>query len=365
MPTPLPVNRVLAWLGVLALVALTLWLLAPVLAPFVAAAVLAYVLQPLVRRLQVWHVPRTLAVMLVEAVALVALMGLFLLLVPVLLREWPLLRQQLPGLLDRLGGALQPWLSSLGVPLSLDLPDLKAQLMAWLSDNREDWMAPVLASLKVGGSVALSVAGYAVLVPVALFFTLHDWDKLVATLSALVPPRWRSAVEDFARECDTVLGEYLRGQLLVMLALAVYYASGLALFGLDLALPIGVFTGLAVFVPYLGFGLGLVLALLAGLLQLAAPAQALLMVAVVYGLGQMVESFVLTPRLVGERIGLHPLAVILALMAFGQLLGFVGVLIALPASAVLLVALRHLRQTYLRSALYRHGPGGPDEREGA
>jgi predicted PurR-regulated permease PerM len=145
-----------------------------------------------------------------------------------------------------------------------------------------------------------------------------------------------------------------------MLALAVYYASGLALFGLDLALPIGVFTGLAVFVPYLGFGLGLLLALLAGLLQFAAPAQALLMVAVVYGLGQMLESFVLTPRLVGERIGLHPLAVILALMAFGQLLGFVGVLIALPASAVLLVALRRLRQTYMASPLYRHGPSGPD-----
>ena len=125
-------------------------------------------------------------------------------------------------------------------------------------------------------------------------------------------------------------------------------------------MPIGVFTGLAVFVPYLGFGLGLLLALLAGLLQFAAPSQALLMVAVVYGLGQMLESFVLTPRLVGERIGLHPLAVILALMAFGQLLRFVGVLIALPASAVLLVALRRLRQTYMASALYLHGPSGPD-----
>ena len=360
MSTSLPVNRVLAWLGVLALVALVLWLLAPVLAPFVAAAVLAYVLQPLVLRLQAWHVPRTLAVVLVEAVALVALVGLFLLLVPVLLREWPLLRQQLPGLLDRLGGAVQPLLVQLDIHFSLDLPDLKAQLVAWLSDNRDDWMAPALASLKVGGSVALSVAGYAVLVPVALFFMLHDWDKLVAMVLELVPPRWRGAVDGFARECDTVLGEYLRGQLLVMLALALYYACGLALFGLDLALPIGVFTGLAVFVPYLGFGLGLVLALLAGLLQMATPGQALLMVAVVYGLGQMVESFVLTPRLVGERIGLHPLAVILALMAFGQLLGFVGVLIALPASAVLLVALRHLRQTYMRSALYLHGPGGPD-----
>ena len=151
-----------------------------------------------------------------------------------------------------------------------------------------------------------------------------------------------------------------------MLALALYYSAGLALFGLDLALPIGVFTGLAVFVPYLGYGLGLLLALLAALLQFASPAQALLAVAVVYGLGQLLESFVLTPRLVGERIGLHPLAVILALMAFGQLLGFVGVLIALPASAVLLVALRRVRQAYLESPLYRHGPGqGPGQGPGA
>jgi len=364
-PASLPLNRILAWLGALLFTGLVVWLLAPVLTPFVVAAVLAYVLHPLVLRLGRVGVPRLLGVMVVEVLALLTLLGLFLLLVPVLLREWPLLRQQLPGLLDRVDGLLQPVLAQLGITLSLDLADLKAQLVAWLSDNREDWMAPVLASLKVGGNVVLSVLGYAVLVPVALFFMLYDWDKLVALVVDLVPPRWRAAVDDFAGECDSVLGEYLRGQLLVMLALAVWYAGGLALFGLDLALPIGVFTGLAVFVPYLGFGTGLLLALLAGLLQFAQPTQALLMVAVVYGVGQLLESFVLTPRLVGERIGLHPLAVILALMAFGQLLGFVGVLIALPASAVLLVGLRRLRQGYLASPLYRHGPSGPDNGSGA
>ena len=360
IPDSLPVNRILAWLGALLLVGGGFWLLAPVLTPFAVAAVLAYALHPLVVRLERTGLPHALSVVLVEALGLLALLGLLLLVVPVLVREWPLLRQQLPGLLDRLDGLLQPLLTSMGVSLSLDVADLKAELVAWLSDNREDWMAPVLASLKVGGNAVLSVLGYGVLVPVALFFMLHDWEKLVATTVDLVPPRWRAAVDDFAQECDTVLGEYLRGQLLVMLALAVYYATGLALFGLDLALPIGIFTGLAVFVPYLGFGTGLLLALLAGLLQFAAPTQALLMVALVYGLGQMLESFVLTPRLVGERIGLHPLAVILALMAFGQLLGFVGVLIALPASAVLLVALRRLRRGYLASPLYRHGPSGPD-----
>jgi predicted PurR-regulated permease PerM len=152
-----------------------------------------------------------------------------------------------------------------------------------------------------------------------------------------------------------VLGQYLRGQLLVMLTLAVYYALGLKVFGLDLALPIGVFTGLAVFVPYLGFGLGLALAAFAGLLQFAALdgfSHTVLMLVTVFGVGQVLESFVLTPRLVGQRIGLHPLAVIFALLAFGQLFGFLGVLVALPVSAVLLVAIRRLRSSYLASHLY-------------
>ena len=157
-------------------------------------------------------------------------------------------------------------------------------------------------------------------------------------------------------EADSVLGQYLRGQLLVMLILAVFYSVGLALFGLDLALPIGIFTGLAIFVPYLGFGVGLVLAALAGLLEFSATSglgYTAIMVAVVFGAGQVVESLFLTPRLVGERIGLHPLAVIFALLAFGQLFGFVGVLIALPVSAVLLVAIRRVRTGYLASGLYK------------
>lgn len=349
-------SRPSAWLGVVLLVALVFWLLSPVLAPFVIAAVMAYVLHPLVLKVESLagpRLPRALAVVMVEGLAILALLGLFLLLVPILVREWPLLQQQLPLLLDRVGDLVNPLLAQLGLNVSLDLGDLKNQLVAYLSANREDWWAPLMSSIKLGGSVALALVGYAVLVPVALFYMLYDWTRLIDSVLELVPPAWRAKFDSFMHDSDLVLGEYLRGQLLVMLALAVFYAAGLSLFGLDLALPIGVFTGLAVFVPYLGFGIGLVLALLAGLLQLA-PSQAVIMVALVYGLGQLIESFVLTPRLVGERIGLHPLAVILALMAFGQVLGFVGVLIALPASAVLLVALRRLRAQYLQSELYQH-----------
>ena len=356
-------TRLAAWLGVGLVAALIFWLLAPVLAPFVIAAVLAYVLHPLVLRLEGWtqgRLSRAIAVVLIEALALMALLGISLLLIPILVREWPLLQQQLPLLLDRLGDAINPLLTQMGLNVSLDLRDLKTQLVTYLSANREDWWAPLMSSLKLGGSLALAVAGYAVLVPVALFYMLYDWTRMVNSVLELVPPSWRVRFDGFIHDCDRVLGEYLRGQMLVMLALAIFYSTGLKLFGLDLALPIGVFTGLAVFVPYLGFGLGLVLALLAGLLQFAS-AQALVMVAVVFGLGQLIESFVLTPRLVGERIGLHPLAVILALMAFGQVLGFVGVLIALPASAVLLVALRRLRYQYLHSDLYQKSGSGMTE----
>jgi predicted PurR-regulated permease PerM len=196
------------------------------------------------------------------------------------------------------------------------------------------------------------VVGNVLLIPVALFYLLLDWKNFVARILELVPPAARPGVDSFTSECDAVLGQYLRGQLLVMLTMAVYYSTGLALFGLDLALPIGVFTGLAMFVPYVGFGIGLILALLAGLLQFASV-KAFIMVAAVYGSGQIVEGFFLTPRLVGERIGLHPLAVIFALLAFGQVFGFVGVLIALPASAVLLVAIRRLRAGYMGSKLYQ------------
>jgi len=172
----------------------------------------------------------------------------------------------------------------------------------------------------------------------------------------LVPKRVRGSFDSFMHDADTVLGQYLRGQLLVMVIMAAFYSIGLSLFGLNLALPIGIFTGLAMFVPYVGFGLGLVLAVLAGLLEFAASdglGKVALMVAVVYGTGQMLESLFLTPRMVGERIGLHPLAAIFALLAFGQLFGFVGVLVALPVSAVLLVAARRIRRNYMSSEMYR------------
>ncbi len=351
-------KRTLTWAVIALGIGLLLWLLAPVLTPFVVAAVLAYALTPLVDRLATsgrGRLPRVLAVLLVELVFIVVMLGIALLMVPILAKELPQLRDQVPVLLDGANAWLKPFLAQFGIKISVDVASIKTFVLRYLSTNADDTVTSVLSSLRLGGSVAFAVFSNAVLVPVALFYLLVDWHRLVQLVLEWVPPRAREAYGSFTNEADTVLGQYLRGQLLVMAALAVYYSVGLTLFGLDLALPIGLFTGLAVFVPYVGFGLGLILATLAGLLEFASTAgvaRAFIMVGVVYGFGQLIEGFFLTPRLVGKRIGLHPLAVIFALLAFGQVLGFVGVLIALPTSAVLLVGLRRAQAHYQHSKLY-------------
>jgi predicted PurR-regulated permease PerM len=354
-----PQKTLVAWSLIAALLACVLWLLAPVLTPFVVAAVLAYALTPMVDWLDDvgrGRIPRLLAVVVVELLFIVVVLAMLLLMVPIVAKELPLLREQLPQMLDGLTTSVKPWLAQWGIHIALDVTSIKSFVVDHLSGNVEDVLGSVLKSLKLGSSVAFSIIGNAILIPVALFYLLMDWDRFLDQLRKLIPPRLRGVVDSFLTEADSVLGQYLRGQLLVMLILAVFYSVGLGLFGLDLALPIGIFTGMAIFVPYLGFGIGLVLAALAGLLEFSATSglgYTAVMVAVVFGAGQIVESFFLTPRLVGERIGLHPLAVIFALLAFGQLFGFVGVLIALPVSAVLLVAVRRIRTGYLTSRLYQ------------
>ncbi|MFM2052557.1 MAG: hypothetical protein RL456_594 [Pseudomonadota bacterium] len=347
-------SLMLGWLALALVAVLLVWLLGPVLMPFVVAAVLAYVLQPAVDRLAArpCRLPRALAAVLVELAAIAVVLGVLLLLVPVISRELPRLREQIPVLAARLDAQLAPWLAQYGIHVRLDIAGIKAFVVKYLDASGDDWLAALMSSARIGGSFLLAIVGNAVLVPVMMFYLLLDWPDLMRRLRRLVPPRHLDAAMGFLRECDEVLGQYLRGQVLVMLILAAYYTVALALAGFELALPVGVFTGLAIFIPYVGFGVGAVLALLAGMLQFASW-YGVGAVAVVYGLGQVVESFFLTPRLVGERIGLHPIAVIFVLLAFGHLFGFVGVLLALPAGALVLVALRRLRVAYMTSRLYQ------------
>jgi len=345
-------RQTLSWLLIALVGALLVWLLAPVLTPFLIAGVLGYVLLPTVDRLVARKVPRVLAVTLVEVLAFVLIAAVLLLIVPILSKELPLLREHLPMLADKLNSTVSPWLAQFGVDVALDSASIKNFVVKYLGANIEDGLSAALSSARIGGSFLLALIGNAVLVPAVLFYLLMDWPQLSARLHQLIPPRLRGRVQSFLNDCDEMLGQYLRGQLLVMVILAVYYSVGLALFRFDLAVPVGVFTGLAVFIPYLGFGLGLVLALLAGVLQFASW-YGVVAVAVVYGVGQVLESFILTPRLVGERIGINPLTVIFALLAFGHLAGFVGVLIALPVCAVLVVATGRLYTLYVDSKLYQ------------
>lgn len=346
--------RAATWVALALLAWLLLTWLSPVLMPFVLAAVLAYALHPLVEKLHARRIPRWLGAGVAIALLMLAALAVVLLIVPVVSKQVPLIREQVPVLLEHLNQALVPLAARFGVDLQIDVNLVRDWLKQLVVGHESELFDGLLSSLRIGGSAVLAFLGNLVLMPIVAYYLLLDWAGLVGRAKRLIPPRWAEPTQRFLDETDEVLGQYLRGQALVMLVLAMFYTVGLALVGLKLALPIGVFTGLAVFVPYLGFGLGLVMGLLAALLQFQTVVGVAL-VGVVYAIGQVGESMYLTPRLLGERIGLHPIAVIFALLAFGHLFGFVGVLIALPASAVLLVALRRVKALYMASDLYRDG----------
>jgi predicted PurR-regulated permease PerM len=238
-----------------------------------------------------------------------------------------------------------------GIAVQFDLAMLK-ELAAENVESLRDLATRLLAGVRSGGLLLLSVVVNLALVPVVMFYLLRDWPLLVARIDDLIPRRWLPLVRTMATDIDNVLAEFLRGQSLVMVSLAAYYVVALSAVGLDFALPVGVLTGLLVFIPYVGFGLGFVLGVLAALLQWSGW-PGFVAVLAVYGVGQLIENYLLIPYLVGDRIGLHPLAVIFALLAFGQLFGFVGVLLALPVSAAMLVGLRRLRAAYIASPIYR------------
>ena len=358
MPFPLSVEQkqTAFWIAVWAAFFFLLFMLGPVLTPFVAAAILAYALNPAadrLDRLRLRHLrlPRALSVLLVVTLFCAALLALVLIVVPVLQKEIPLLREQIPTFLARANDTLGPKLQEMGVKVRLDSAGIRKLVSQQMATSGDEIWGAVLNSARIGGTAVLGWLATLFLIPVVLFYLLLDWPAMLGRVAGAVPRRWIAPTMTMAREVDGMLAQYLCGQLLVMLVLAAYYSAALAIACFDVALPVGIITGLLVFIPYLGFTIGLVLATISAVLQFT-DFSGLIAVAVIYGFGQVLEGFVLTPRLVGERIGLNPLTVIFALMAFGQLFGFVGVLLALPASAILMVAFRHLRRHYLGSTFY-------------
>jgi len=335
---------------------LLLFLLGPVLMPFVTGAILAYTLNPIVDRLcrikiVRWFLPRYIAVFVAMLLLLSAILALILIVFPVVEHEVPLLQDQIPKFLDQLHDTLQPKLQEYNINIQLDSASIKQKLTEQASESGEKIASAALSSIRVGGTAILGIIANVLLIPMVLYYLLLDWHAITRRLHLVIPRRWVQQATDLMQETDELLAQYLRGQILVMLVLASYYSCALTLAGFTVALPVGILTGLLVFIPYLGFGLGLCLALIGAVLQ-ADPVHGLLMIAIIYGIGQLIEGFYLTPRLVGERIGLPPLAVIFALLAFGQLFGFIGVLLALPAAAITSVALKHLRSLYYRSRFY-------------
>jgi predicted PurR-regulated permease PerM len=319
-----------------------LYLLSPILAPFILAAAMAYLCDPLVDRLEARKLSRTLGTVLVLLGLVLVFVLMALILTPLFQAQARLFMQQIPGLVEWVGNTVLPWFSA---TFGVDLVRDQAEILAWVRSHVSELtqLTRYLPKLADSGLALLGFLANLLLVPVVLFYLLRDWDRAVAHLADWLPDRLRPRVESIAREFDAVLSQFVRGQVMVILVMSLFYSLSLWLAGLDYALAVGLVAGILVFVPYLGVVVGVLLGTLAAWAQFGTLV-GLLPIWGVFAVGQLLEGMVITPWLVGEKVGLHPVAVIFALMAFGQLLGFVGVLIAIPAAAVSLVALRHLKQ---------------------
>ena len=342
------------WFGLtaLALAALLIYLLAPVLTPFVAAALLAYLTDPLADRLELFGLSRVWAVIVVFASISVLAVVAVLVVAPSLEQQLERLIDNLPALAGWIKSDVLPWLKArFGINLKLNNLDQLTTLVGQHWQQAGGVASSLVHSLSHSGAVLLNWIMNLLLIPVVTFYLLRDWDLLVRNVHDLMPRRYADAVGGLAAEADTVLSAFLRGQFSVMLALGVIYSAGLYLVGLDLALLIGMFAGLVSFVPYMGAIVGILSGCLAAISQFG-DLWAAVPVLVVFGIGQLLEGMVLTPKLVGDRVGLHPVAVIFAVLAGGQLFGFLGVLLALPTAAVTMVLIRHIHGIYKDSDLY-------------
>ncbi len=318
-------SAAMQWLVVALFLFGGLYLLGPILSPFVAAAILAYICNPLVIRLRSLKVPRTLSVVLVMLGGLLLVVAIFLIMLPLLQKEMGLLVVRIPEWVELARQHLMPQLQQwFGFNLDWDARTFRNLVLShWQSAGGV--AAKVLPWLESGGGMLFGLFVNLLLIPVVMFYLLRDWDEIMQRIDHMIPRHWHAKVSEIASEVDSVLAEFLRGQLSVMLLMSAFYVGALCL--------------------------GLTFATLAATMQFSSVSDVLYVWAV-FGAGQLLEGMVVTPWLVGDRIGLHPLAVIFALLAFGQLFGFFGVLLALPLAAILLVVLRHTRERYLSSEMY-------------
>jgi predicted PurR-regulated permease PerM len=343
-------------LSIVLIIGWLFYLLSPILTPFLVAAFLGYLGDPLVDKLEARNLSRTLSVTIVFSVFSSAMILILILLIPLLESQVIALINKLPGFIDFIQSKIYPILMQLSSSdakvQGFDASGIKLAI-------RENWQslgglaAQLVDSISKSGLLIAAWLSNLILIPVIAFYFMRDWDILVDKIHHLLPRHIEPLISQLARESDEVLAAFLRGQLLVMTCLGGIYSFGLWIVGLELGLLVGLLAGLVSFVPYLGFIIGVLAALVAMLMQFQ-DLSLLIPIAIVFGIGQLIESLLLTPLLVGDRIGLHPVAVIFSIMVGGQLFGFVGVLIALPVSAVIMVLLRHLYQSYVSSNLYEN-----------
>ena len=329
-----------------------IFLLQGILFPFAVGTALAYLGNPLVKKLKNYRMGRGLAVTLIFCIVALVIFFAFFVITPLLIHQIKLFATQIPIWGKWLQKNMEPLLHQyIGVQLHfLDLDNWLFQLSTYLKPSGH-FLNSITHSLKASGFVFLHLLIDVILTPIIAFYLLKDWDRIVASFEDLFPRNLYQKVIHILKECDCVLSGFVRGQLLVMLILAIMYGLGLSIVGLQFALLIGLFAGLVSIIPYLGFIFGLLLALITAAFQFHEwfPFLGIL---IVFGVGHILEGFMLSPLLIGERIGLHPVAVIFAVMAGGQLFGFIGIVIALPVAAVLKVCLVHLHKGYKNSPLY-------------
>ena len=344
-------KQIMIWGGLL----LTLYMLnalMSVLIPFLIAIVFAYLADPVVAFIEKRKVSRTTSVIIVFTIFSCIMTILLLLLVPLITEQIISLINQLPiytkWVQETLIPQLQDKLQVADIISKEDIAKALNNSIATLSKIISNILSSVSSSSLALASFAANIA----LLPVLTFYLMRDWDSLIAKINMLVPRRFTKKTNQLIKECDEMLGSFLKGQLLVMISLGITYGLGLSIFGIEYGLLIGLISGLVSFIPYLGFAVGIILASIATWFQYSDWSY-LFITWAVFGFGQMLESFILTPKLVGDKLGMHPIAVIFALMAGGNLFGFSGILLALPCCAVLMVLLHHAKDNYLASNFYR------------
>lgn len=330
-----------------------IYLLAPILMPFVAGFLLAYLGNPLVDRLSRWKLPRVLSVSIVFAVITLAFLILIGILVPLIRDQIVYLNTKMPDFVKWINTQAIPWVQK---TFQVDLLHFDIEsLTNMLSNSWQEagsFAGQLLTKLAQGGITIIGTLASVALIPVVAFYLMLDWQKLITFSYELLPRHMESKVRSIAGEIDEVLGAFFRGQFIVMICLSVVYGVGLKVVGLDIAVIVGLIAGLGSIIPYFGFTIGIVIATIAAIFQFQ-EFLPVVWVLTVFGIGQILEGWVLIPYLVGNKVGLHPVAVIFAILAGGQLFGFFGMLLAIPAASVIVVLMRHVRRHYFASELYK------------